>query len=281
MKTDLPDNLQQLQDQIASRNADLSKRLKQVAEFVLDNPNVVAMETVSNIASAAGVHPSTLIRFAAAFGFEGFSDMQQLFRNQLVSHTISYRERIRQSYDASESDESPINKQAILTELVGANLQAIEQVQDTVGAEDFEKALDLLVKAKSIHVVGFRRSYPIASYLVYSLRQINKKAFLIDGVAAMQQGHANTLSPEEDLLFTISYTPYAQETRSVLLSAYGAGVPIISISDNRLSPLLSLSDVFFEVKESEVRGIRSLTASLTLVQSIVIAFAGRLELSKP
>lgn len=280
MKPALPDNLHELQNQISSRHLDLSKRLKQVAEFVLENPNVVALETVSNIASAAGVHPSTLIRFAAAFGYEGFSEMQQLFRDRLVSHSINYRERVRKSYTDDNTEGSPFNSNTVLSEMIDGGIQAAEQLPSSVSIEDIDQALGLLEKAKAIHVVGVRRSYPIASYLVYALRQIHKKAYLIDGTAAMHQEHANSLVADEDLLIAISYTPYAQETRSVLLSAYSSHVPIISISDSRLSPLLSLSNVFFEVRESEVRGIRSLSASLILVQSLVIAFAGRLELSK-
>ncbi len=260
----------------------MSKRLKQVAEFLLENPSIVALETVANIAAEAGVHPSALIRFAAAFGFDGFSEMQQLFRDKLVEHSTSYRERVRLSYDRARSDGAPavLTSQKIVDEFVEGNALSIHQMMDTIDVNDIECALDLLEKAKTIHVVGVRRSYPIANYFVYALRQIKKRAFIVDGSSSMKQEHADILIPDEDLLFAISYTPYAQETRDVLLTAYNANIPIISLSDSRLSPLSSLSNVFFEVKESEVRGIRSLTASLTLVQSLAIAFASRLEIPK-
>ena len=72
-------SLGELQDQIRNNYSDLSKRLQQVAKYVLDNSNSVAFDTVAVIAQQAEVPPSTLIRFASAFGFSGFNDMKQLF----------------------------------------------------------------------------------------------------------------------------------------------------------------------------------------------------------
>ena len=271
------DNLHDLQNLIASRQNELSKRLRQVAEFVLENPSTVALGTLSTIAQEAGVHPSTLIRFAAAFEFDGFSEMQQLFRNKLVEHSSSYRERVRLSYEKSGDKNESVDSHSILQEFMASNTSAIHNLETTINSDDIEIALDLFEQSKTIHIVGVRRSFPIASYLVYSLRQLKQRAFLVDNTAAMHQEHVNTLTSKDDLLIAISYSPYAQETRDVLLNAYNLNIPIVSISDSNLSPLASLSKVFFEVKESEVRGVRSLSASLTLVQSLTIAYANRLE----
>ena len=82
--------LTELEDHIRTRYDELSKRLQQVAAYVLDNKNSVAFETVSVIAEQADVPPSTLIRFASAFGFNGFNEMKQLFRSNLLEETSSY-----------------------------------------------------------------------------------------------------------------------------------------------------------------------------------------------
>ena len=50
-------NLAELQDQIRSRYGELSKRLQQVAKYLIDNKNIVAMQTVAAIAKEAGVPP--------------------------------------------------------------------------------------------------------------------------------------------------------------------------------------------------------------------------------
>ena len=79
-----PTQLTILQDEIRRRYDTLSKRLKQVARYILDNSNSVAFDTVASIAQQADVPPSTLIRFANAFGFSGFNEMKQMFKQHLM-----------------------------------------------------------------------------------------------------------------------------------------------------------------------------------------------------
>ena len=82
-----PTQLSLLQDDIRRRYETLSKRLKQVARYILDNSNSIAFDTVASIAQQADVPPSTLIRFANAFGFSGFNEMKQVFRQHLMEET--------------------------------------------------------------------------------------------------------------------------------------------------------------------------------------------------
>ncbi|AZZ90593.1 SIS domain-containing protein [Hahella sp. KA22] len=270
-----PTNLLELQQAITERYNDLSKRLKQIAQFVMDHPSTVAMETVSVIAEQAEVTPSALIRFAAAFGYDGFSEMQQLFRQKLVENSTSYRERIRLS-SAQPVHSGKVTSHAILNEFVNGNLLSLEHLPEMVSDESMDAAIKLLHNAKAIHVLGMRRSFSVASYLTYALRQIKRRVYLIDGSGGMLQEQASLLD-KSDVLVAISYSPYAQETRAAVIKAYENGVPIISITDSRLSPLAPISSVYFDVKESEVRGFRSLTSSLCLAQALVIGMAYQIE----
>ncbi len=92
-----PTSLELLQQAISRNYDDLSKRLQQVARFLLEHPNTVALETVASLAEQCDVPPSTLVRFAAAFEYNGFSEMQNLFRQALVEQTSSYSERVKLS----------------------------------------------------------------------------------------------------------------------------------------------------------------------------------------
>ena len=89
-----PRDFEELKSQIARRYGDLSGRLQQIAEFALHHPNDMALGTVAAIAERAGVQPSSIVRFANSFGFDGFSEMQQLFRLRLLAGAASYRDRI-------------------------------------------------------------------------------------------------------------------------------------------------------------------------------------------
>ena len=98
MTVSSPKNLDSLRTEIARRYDDLSPRLKQVATYVIDNPNDMALETLAVIAERCAVQPSTIVRFAKVFGYPGASQMQRLFRDEIISvaPSPSYSERIRQ-----------------------------------------------------------------------------------------------------------------------------------------------------------------------------------------
>ncbi len=102
-----PTQLTILQDEIRRRYDTLSKRLKQVARYILDNSNSVAFDTVASIAQQADVPPSTLIRFANAFGFSGFNEMKQMFKQHLMEETANYTERARLFRQTTSDESSP------------------------------------------------------------------------------------------------------------------------------------------------------------------------------
>ena len=101
--------LTNLQTEIQTRYDSLSKRLKQVAKYILDNSDSIVFDTVAVIAEKADVPPSTLIRFASEFGFSGFNEMKQIFRENLMEKTTNYTERLQLSHKIakSEGEESP------------------------------------------------------------------------------------------------------------------------------------------------------------------------------
>lgn len=133
-------SLRELQEQIRERYDSLSKRLQQVAHYVLDNTNSIAFDTVATIAERADVPPSTLIRFANAFDFSGFNEMKQLFRMNLVEETASYTDRAR-LFRAMEADAVPETPLDILHEFARSNAQAMQQLAARTPQEDLQKPL--------------------------------------------------------------------------------------------------------------------------------------------
>ena len=272
-----PRDLRELREAIVERHDDLSPRLRQVAAYVLDHPNDMGLETLAVIADRCGVQASTIVRFAKAFGYEGASQMQRLFRDELISATPSpsYAERVRQFSERS-GDQRSLTPHELLHEFSESNIIALEHLKETTDAKDLERAVDLLVRSKNVYLVGLRRSFPVAAYLAYALRHIDKPAHLIDGLAGMLIEQSSMLS-KDDLLFAISFRPYAKETAEIVDRAREAGAAVVSISDSQLSPVSREADISFDIKDAEVRQFRSLTASLCLAQTLVIAYAHRLE----
>jgi len=265
-------NLTELQDQIRTRYNDLSKRLKQVACYVLNNNNSLAFDTVAVIAKQADVPPSTLIRFAKAFEFTGFNDMKQLFRKNLVEETVSYTDRARLFKALESNQQIPEKPSQILQEFARVNSQAMDQLAAQTPENKLEAAIEILSQAEDIYLIGLRRSFSIASYLTYALRHLERRAFLVDGLGGMFKEQLSMIGPN-DAVLSISFSPYAQETVTLAEAASQAGAKQIVITDSQISPLATFSDVCFVVNEGKVDAFRSQSASLCLVQSLAVALA--------
>lgn len=273
-----PKDLAALREEIVRRHESMSPRLQQVAQFALDHPNDMGLETLAVIAERCQVQPSTVVRFAKALGYDGASDMQRLFRDEILAAapSPSYAERIRQLAKRSDFIDR-LQPHDLMLEFADSNIIALEHLKRSVPKEDLEAAVRLLHEAPAIYIVGLRRSFPVASYLAYALRHVgDTRAHLLDGVAGMlvEQGG---MVRRNDLLVAISFRPYAPETAEVVEAARARGARLVAISDTRLSPVAKHADVVFETKDAEVRQFRSLTASLCLAQTLVISYAVQLE----
>jgi DNA-binding MurR/RpiR family transcriptional regulator len=272
-----PKDLESLRNEIVRRYEGLSPRLKQVAKFVLDNPNDVALQTLAVVAARAKVQPSTIVRFAQTFGYDGASEIQKLVREEIVNlaPSSSYAERIRRFSERSGSAAQRMPHQ-LMQEFADNNILALRHLKEAVRDADLERSLDLIDRATAIYIIGMRRSFPVAAYLSYALRHVEKRAYLIDGVAGMLAEQASIVETG-DLLIAISFHPYARETAEVVAVARECGANVIAISDSRLSPVARDAQVCFEIKDAEVRQFRSLTASLCLAQTLAISYAYRRE----
>jgi len=270
--------LDKLNEAITQRFTSLSKRLQEVAKYILEYPNEIAFGTVAVIAKNANVHPSTLIRFANAFDFSGFSDMQKLFQNKLLQESPNYDERIKSIRDDHSLDGTNVSI-SLLEQFSQANSQALMHLMNNIDAQDLEAAREILSQADSIHVKAVRRSFPVASYLAYLLNHINLRCFLLDGVGGMHEEQEHLIR-ENDAIIVISFNPYASETQATVDNAVAKGNPIILFTDSPLSPLVQQATVSFIIKEAEVHSFRSLTSTMCLVQSLALSLVHQLTIEE-
>jgi len=267
-----PKTAEELRAAILDRYESLSKRLQQIARYVLDAPNEVALETLAVLADRAGVQPSAIVRFAKTFGYPGASQMQRLFRDGLLSGAtaLGYGERVRH-FNEAVSRRADDGAQ-VLAEFVEGNVLALQNLGQSVGEADMQRAVGLIAKAETVYVMGFRRAFPVSSYLAYSLQQLGKKTQFVDGVAGLARQQVQTMGPK-DLLVAVSYQPYADETVQAVDAATARGIKVLAISDSLVSPIAKGAAQVLQVREAEVRSFRSLAASMCLAQALVIGFA--------
>ena len=256
---------------ITERAATLPKRLTQIAGFALENPDEIAFGTVSSIAEQAEVQPSALVRFSQALGYQGFSDMQEIFRSRLRDRILNYDERLQQLRQHAPDASQP---NVILAGFCEASARSIAALQDKLDPADLDRAVEQLARAETLYLVGLRRSFPIASYMAYALGKLGVRAILVDAVGGLAAEQLTFAGPK-DAVLAISFTPYASETISLARAAAQKGVPIVSITDSPFSPLAQLAGLWIEISEANFEGFRSMAATLTLAMTLTVAIAER------
>ena len=268
-----PQTSEALRAAILEHYEGLSKRLQQIARYVLDEPNTVALETLAVIAERAGVQPSAIVRFAKAIGFDGASQMQRVFRDGLIAgnSVLGYSERVRQ-FNENVDGRAAGGPSEMLAEFIAGNVLALENLGELLSENDMKTAVRLIAAAETVYVVGFRRSLPVSSYLAYSLQQVDKKTVFIDGVGGLARQQTASIGPD-DLLIAVSYYPYAEETVQAVETAIAHRAKVLSISDSLVSPVAKPATLALQVRESEIRKFRSLAASICLAQALVISYA--------
>lgn len=270
----LPQTYDELRAEISGEHGSLSKRLRQVAEFALANPNDMALATVSEIAARADVQPSTLIRFAKAFGYDGFTAMQRVFRLRLTDQQPSYSERIKVIQRRGAS--APVTPASMLDSFTEASIQALRHLREETRPDLLDRAVAVLARANAVHVVGQRRAFPVAAYLAYGMNHLGRRAFLVDSVGGMSTEQGSAVR-KGDTLIAVSFSPYSPETLAVTEMAAKTGASVLAITDGPLSPLAPLAEICLEVEEVEVLSFRSLSACMCLALTLVVSLGQKLE----
>lgn len=266
-----PEDFEALRAAIMAQRTTLPKRLMQVGAYALEHPDEIAFGTTASIAQAAQVQPSTLVRFAQNFGFDGFSGLQYLFRARLKGRNSSYEDRLRQ---IEESGAEEAESSTILEGFIAAAHQSLEALTATVDADQFERAVALLAKADTIYLIARRRSFPIISSMAYAFGKLKVRCQVISSAIGNDDDILALASPV-DAAIAVSFSPYAAESVTQAQSLSERGVPVIALTDSALSPLAACATEWFELIEADHAGFRSLSASLALATALTVCVAER------
>lgn len=258
-----PASMEEFQDRLAGVSDGLPKRLRQCAEFVAANQDLIAVSTVAELAAAAGVQPSAFMRFCQIMGFSGFSEMQRMFREAYARRWPDYATRL-DSLKASGAG----TPSALLAEFVDAGRLSLETLATAVDPGTLDAVVDRLSRAPLIHIIGLRRAFPVASYLAYAFEKMNIPAMLHDTVGKLDHRHAIR---RDDVLVAITFTPYSQETIELASYARERGNTVVVVTDTLTGPLRKLGVMALTVTDVDVGAFRALSAALTLAIALAVA----------
>lgn len=266
-----PKDFQALRTAIAQRAEQLPKRLMQIAGYALENPDEIAFGTVASIAASAEVQPSALVRFSRALGYQGFTDLQDVFRSRLRDRVLNYDERLAQMRDHGIATSK---SGLVLDGFLEASERSIAKFREKVDHEAIDRAVGILAAADTIYLIGLRRSFPITSYMSYAMGKLGVRNMLVDAVAGMGAEQASFVSAG-DAALAISFAPYASETVALTASVKSRGAKIVTITDSVFSPIASPADVLIEVSEANFEGFRSMATTMAIAMTLSVAVAAR------
>ena len=241
----------------------LPRRLQSVAEFVLQNPDVVALNTIAVISERAGVTPSTLVRFAKSIGYQGFTDMQSVFQESMRHMPRPYNQRIHHLDDKEQLEQTVLHR---FSRAAGASIDKLEQQADEAA---ILQASEQLASARCIYIAGQGRATPVTTYLHYMFVKMGLQAVLLDGLAGTMADKANLIRPDE-VLVAVSFSPYTANTRELVDICLAQKVPVVALTDSTLSPIARTDDLHLEVLEEEVGGFRGLSATMCLALCLAV-----------
>jgi DNA-binding MurR/RpiR family transcriptional regulator len=264
-----PQTVDAFRHRLLSLSGQLPRRLQQCADHVARHMDQIALSTVAQVAQGAGVPPSAMMRFCQIMGFTGYAEMQRLFRDVLSRGTPDYATRLQNLKAAGAGQPS-----ALVAEFVEAGRLSIEALARDLDETALNQAVVSLSLARTIHLVGFRRSFPVASYLAYVFDKLGIPAILHDGVAGL--GNRSSLGPG-DALLAITFPPYSDETLSLVTHARELGLPVIILTDPPANQLAGLGDTILTVTEIDFGAFRSLSAVIALALALAVAVATRRE----
>jgi DNA-binding MurR/RpiR family transcriptional regulator len=272
-----PQSYEELRAVLSSGAVRLPKKLRQVAIFFWQHPTIVALGTVTSVASQAGVQPSTLVRFAQTFGYSGFSDLQAIFKAHLADGARAAR--------SSADDDGAGSEAARLVDgFINASMASLSHIRDRLEIANFESVAQTLASAELIYIVGSKRAFCCASYVSLALSNLGIRNFALDNVGstAFELLRSATTS---DAVLAVSFTPYNSITPELAASAAQRGVPIVSLTDSAFSPLAAISKTYLEVVEDDYSGFKSLSATLAVAMALVLRVAqlrgSRAEAAEP
>ncbi|KFC70772.1 Transcriptional regulator [Bosea sp. LC85] len=254
---------------LRERRPSLPKRLKQVADHALAHLDDMAFGSTAQIAEKAGVQASTLVRFAQALDYSGFSELQEVFRSRLRRHAADHRDRLAALRTAGAGSGGAA---ALLDGFTQASEASLAQLRAAVRPDQLEEAAALLARAQTIVLVGARRMFPVVSYLAYAFGKLGIRAVLVDHVGGLGLEQAALAGPG-DAILAISCAPYTTATVEIAAAAHQRGIPVLALTDSPLSPLAENCDLWLDVAEADFGAFRSMAASFTLAMALAVATA--------
>ena len=247
--------------------ADFSKRQRALGEYIAKHYDKAAYMTAAQLGRNAGVSESTVVRFAAEIGFDGYQSLQK-----------NLRETMRNQLNSLQRMELAANKIAdgdILSAVLKSDIEKIISTLNEIDKEQFDGAVETLLNAENIYITGVRSAAALASFTGFYFNLLFDNVRLINSTGADDIFEQLFRVGKNDAVLGMSFPRYSKNTVAALRYAAGCGASVIGITDNKKSPIVKFSKYCLIARSDMNSFVDSLVAPLSVVNALIVAVGMR------
>ena len=245
-----------------------SKGQKRIARFILDHTDQAAVITASRMGELTQVSESTVVRFASELGCGGYPGMQRALQELL-------RSRLTAAQRFQEAD-GRFARRDLLEAVIHSDMEKLRQAAAQADRDAFHNAVERIMGARHVYILGVRSSSFVAGYLNFYLHLLREQVTLVQSNAAGEIFEQLFRIGPEDVMIAISFPRYSQVTVNTVQFARDRGASIVALTDNPLSPVYAFSDTPLLAPCEMISFVDSMVAPLSLVNALLVALAHRM-----
>ncbi len=250
---------------LEEKKSGFSKGQRRIAAYITESYDKAAFMTASKLGKITEVSESTVVRFAMELGYDGYPSMQKAMQ-EMVLNRLTPSQRIGVASDR-------IGDQDIVSMVLQSDMDKLRQTNETVDRDEFKSAVDMILKAKRIYILGVGSSSMLASFTAHYLRYMfdSVRCITSSDTADMFENLLNVGS--EDVVIAFSFPRYSATIVKAVRYCADAGAKIVAVTNSAMSSLGKSSDYVLVAKSDMVSLVDSLVAPLSLVNALVVALA--------
>ncbi len=257
------DNKQDVIVRIEEKYTSMSKSHKAIAGFIKEHYDQAVFMTAAKLGEELSVSESTVVRFASGLGYEGYPEFQKALADW-VKNKLSNVQKMDVKYANHSQSE-------ILTSVLEAD---IEKLQDTIGnldADAFETAVNVILGAENVYIIGLRSCAPLAEFLQFYLNMIRGNVTLLNSTSVSETFEQMIRISDKDVMIGISFPRYSMRTLKAMEFANDRNAKVISLTDSIHSPMCLYSSCNLLARSDMVSIVDSLVAPLSVINALVVA----------
>ena len=241
----------------------MSKGQKLLTNYITDNYDKAAFLTAAKLGKTVGVSESTVVRFAMFLGYKGYPEFQKALE-ETVRNKLNSVQRMEVTYGR-------IEKNAVLSSVLSSDADKIRETMDNIDEAVFDQAVDTIISARRIYVVGIRSCAPLASFLSFYLNLMFDNVILIQTNSSSEIFEQMVHMNSEDVVIGISFPRYSMRTLKAMEFANNRCAKVITLTDSVHSPMNLYSSCNLIASSDMASIVDSLVAPLSVINALIVA----------